>query len=205
MTDTQTLLKHINLYNLTKEQYESMLENGEIDSNAFYYLRDDTSLIDIKTNSDNILNLQNIINAKTSSVISGSSNLMTSGGVYSALGASTLSSGILNLRPNYITGISTSTTGTGTLASGYIYLRYNSSWKVLIQWGQHTRSTATDTVTFPIAYNSSVVPQVFIQAHHTANSTDGRPPLVNTITYTNFVLNSYTGYNNFSWWAIGGK
>ena len=96
MTDTQTLLKHINLYNLTKEQYESMLENGEIDSNAFYYLRDDTSLIDIKTNSDNILNLQNIINAKTSSVISGSSNLMTSGGVYSALGASTLSSGILN-------------------------------------------------------------------------------------------------------------
>ena len=98
MTDTQTLLKHINLYNLTKEQYETMLENGEIDNNAFYYLRDDTSLVDIKNNSDNILNLQNIINAKTSSVISGSSNLMTSGGVYSALGASTLSSGILNLR-----------------------------------------------------------------------------------------------------------
>lgn len=70
------------------------------------------------------------------------------------------------------------------------------------QGGYAARSAATQAVTFPKAFTGTNY-TVTISPRHTANSTDGRPPLIRARATTSFTLNIYTSYEGAYWLAFG--
>lgn len=70
------------------------------------------------------------------------------------------------------------------------------------QGGFATRTAATQTVTFPKAFADTNY-NIQISPRHTADSTDGRPPLIRGRTTTSFTLNIYTTYEGAYWYACG--
>ena len=82
-----------------------------------------------------------------------------------------------------------------------IYATDSTGYKWCEQGGMEVRSAATQDVYFSKAYIDS--PQVLLSIYHTADSTDGRPPLIRNVTTTGFTLNIYTAYAGAYWVARG--
>ena len=99
--------------------------------------------------------------------------------------------------------VATITSYTNSHSGGVIVYSNN----YCIQFGKVTRSAATETITLARAYKD-VDYAKFIQAFHTAASTDGRPPLVHEPTTSgtttdSFIVNIYTGYTGYYWRTEG--
>lgn len=80
------------------------------------------------------------------------------------------------------------------------YRVWSDGW--IEQGGFATRTGATQTVTFPKAFANTDY-NIQISPRHTADSTDGRPPLIRGRTNTGFTLNLYTSYEGCYWQAYG--
>lgn len=121
---------------------------------------------------------------------SGSTNPVTSDGIYTGL----------NTKVDKA-DLSTVQCVVDTYVSGSSWYRvWSDGW--VEQGGFATRSAATQTVTFPKAFVDTNY-NVQISPRHTADSTDGRPPLIRGRTKTGFTLNIYTSYEGAYWLACG--
>ena len=123
----------------------------------------------------------------TTNVTSGSNSALTSGGAYTNLVRRTELGDVIPVKSRVVSGASQVT----IWSDGYCE-----------QCGLMSRTAAKETVALAKAFANSDY-NIIIQPRHTADSTDGRPPLIRDVTPTGFEINSYTTYAQFYWVAKG--
>lgn len=88
-----------------------------------------------------------------------------------------------------------------TYHNGSDYYRiYSDGW--CEQGGYMAKEAASTDVTYFKEFTDTNY-NIQMSVRHTALSTDGRPPLINSPTTTGFVANIYTNYEGFYWKACG--
>ena len=82
---------------------------------------------------------------------------------------------------------------------GYIKL----AGGLYIQWGQHSVSASTETVTFPKAFPNACL-NVIALPYDKDDTTAGAAPVISTLpTTTQVVFSTTTAWQTFFWQAIG--
>lgn len=123
----------------------------------------------------------------TSSVTSGSTSALTSDGAYTNLVRKSELGEVIPVISRTVSGTSQVT----IWSDGYCE-----------QCGLMSRTAAKETVALAKTFANSDY-NIIIQPRHTADSTDGRPPLIRDVTPTGFEINSYTNFAQFYWVAKG--